>query len=59
METTNDELMARIQLLDAKVNILSTRMEQAMGAWFFIKLLASCAIGLTVLLSAVKAWLPT
>lgn len=56
METTNDELMARINVLEAKVDVLASHMDQAMGAWLFVKILASCAIGFTVILGFIKDW---
>lgn len=52
MPTTNDELATRLDILEAKVDRLTALMEQASGAWFFIKIISSLLIGLTVLYNA-------
>lgn len=56
METTNEDLMKRIDMLERKVDRITIRMEQAMGAWFFVKIMGSVAIGLTVLWNAAREW---
>lgn len=55
-QTTNTDLLIKINALEEKVDRISSIMEQAMGAWFFIKLMGSIAIGLAVLWSGVKDW---
>lgn len=56
METTNEDLLKRINMLELKVDLITVRMEQAMGAWFFVKIMGSVAIGITVLWNAVREW---
>lgn len=65
METTNKDLLDRLNALEVKmdrdntqleikVDRINIRMEQAMGAWFFIKILGSVAIGMTILWNAAR-----
>lgn len=53
---TNDDLAQRLDQLEAKMDSINTRMEQAMGAWFFIKILCSFALGLAVIGNIIKEW---
>lgn len=54
--TSNDDLMDRLDLLEEKVDKLTARMEQANGAWLFIKLLGSFALGIVLLWNGVHGW---
>lgn len=52
MEPTNSDILAQLADLRIKVDMLCDQFEQAKGAWWFIKLLASCAIGIAALYAA-------
>lgn len=65
--TTNKDLLDRINSLEAKMDRdnsklegqmdrINVRMEQAMGAWLFIKIMGSVAIGFTILWNFFKDW---
>lgn len=67
IETTNRDLLNKINALEAKVDRDNTRlevkvdqinirMEQALGVWLFLKILGSVAIGATILWNATKDW---
>lgn len=56
MGTTNEELASQIKILEAKVDMMASRMDQAMGAWFFVKLMASIAFGCVMAWSTLKSW---
>lgn len=55
-QTTNTDLLLKINALEAKVDKITTTMEQAMGAWFFVKLMASVAIGFAIVWNVVKEY---
>lgn len=48
--------MRRLEDLEHKVDTLCNKMEQANGAWFFIKLMASVGLGLVVLYNGIHSW---
>lgn len=49
----NDEVEARLAALEKKVDILIATMERALGAWVFIKIMASLSVGLAIISTAV------
>lgn len=53
---TNDDLAERLDQLETKMDRISNIMEQAMGAWFFVKLLCSFAIGAAMLSGLLRDW---
>ena len=55
METpTNLDLLKRIDELEAKMDRIVLKLEQANGAWLFVKILGSVALGGAVLWNAIK-----
>ena len=54
--TTNDELMERLNALESKVDDINELLTQLAGAWFFIKLVASVALGVALIFNNVKDW---
>lgn len=54
--TSNDDLMERLTMLEDKVDRLTARMEQANGAWFFIKIMGSIAVGIVVVWNGIQGW---
>lgn len=55
-EPTNADLMKRLVLLEDKMDTINQRMDQASGAWMFLKILASIALGVAVLWNAFAAY---
>lgn len=48
----------RLVNIERKVDQLTEHMQRALGAWLFIKVMASVAVGLTVLYAFVEAHNP-
>lgn len=57
MDPTNEELMTRLTRLENKVDDLSNIMKQAAGAWFFVKLMASVAVGIAIVFGTIQGWM--
>jgi hypothetical protein len=55
-QPTNGELLDRIERLEVKMDRMGAMLEQANGAWFFIKLISSIAIGFAVLWNEMHGW---
>lgn len=59
MDPTNGDLLERIESLEEKMDHMTAMLEQASGAWFFVKLLAAAAVSLTVVWhNLVRDWWP-
>lgn len=57
MDPSNSELLDRIEQLELKVDRITYLLEQASGAWFFVKLMSAIALGAAVLWhNLVKDW---
>jgi hypothetical protein len=54
---TNQDLLERMQEMESKIEKICTHLDQAMGAWFFVKILGSVAIGATILYNAIHGWI--
>lgn len=54
---TNSDLYDRLNVLEHKMNILMQKMEQATGAWTFIKILGSLALGIAVIWNSIASYL--
>lgn len=54
---TNQDLYERMNALEAKVDALSRMMEQATGAWTFIKIVGSIAFGIAVIWNSISNYL--
>jgi hypothetical protein len=50
---TNRMLLARLVLLEEKMDAINERLNQASGAWMFIKILGSMAAGLAIIYQAI------
>jgi len=48
-QITNKDLYDRMAHLERKMDAIQSRLEQATGAWTFIKILASITLGASVL----------
>lgn len=55
--TEEHKLIERIDSLEAKVDQILAKMEQAQGAWLFIKWVGGIAVGLAVIINATKEWI--
>jgi hypothetical protein len=55
-EPSNQELLERIEQLEVKMDRLTSMMEQASGAWFFVKLVASVVMGIAVAWNSLQGW---
>lgn len=53
---TNADLMERLDILERKTDIIFIRMEQATGAWTFVKILGSIVLGMAVLWNTVASF---
>jgi hypothetical protein len=53
---TESELIGRIDCLEEKVDRILAKMEQANGAWLFLKWIGSIAIGIAILANSIKTW---
>lgn len=53
---TNSDIVARLDELEAKVDHICALMEQANGAWFFVKLCSTIALGIAVIYNAIHSW---
>ena len=49
---TNKDLMERMEAMEKKMDSISQKMEQATGAWLFIKIIGSITIGMAVIWNA-------
>lgn len=57
MDPTNSDLLERIEQLETKMDHITYLLEQASGAWFFVKLMSGIALGVAVLWhNLVKDW---
>ena len=55
-QPTNKMLMTRLDSLESKVDVLHDTMTGIIGAYAFIKVLASLAVGLTIIWTGMKGW---
>lgn len=53
---SNEDLMDRINTLEDKVDMLCATMEQANGAWTFLKWVSTIALGLVVMWNGIAGW---
>jgi tetrahydromethanopterin S-methyltransferase subunit G len=53
---TNQELMERLNILENKVDVIFNKLDQATGAWTFIKIMGSIALGLAVMYNALASY---
>ena len=49
---TNKDILDRMEAMEKKMDSISQKMEQATGAWLFIKIIGSIAIGMAVIWNA-------
>jgi len=56
MEPTNQDLLDRIGTLEIKVDSIMTKLEQAAGAWLFVKWMGSIALGVAIFSDAIHNW---
>lgn len=56
MDASNEDILARIDALECKVDRLISKLEQASGVWTFIKWVAGVALGASVIAGAVHDW---
>lgn len=54
---TNKEIMARMDLLEGKLDNVILKLNQAMGAWMFVKVLCSVAFGIAVIYNSLQNYL--
>jgi tetrahydromethanopterin S-methyltransferase subunit G len=54
---TNQDLYERMNELENKVDIICAKMEQATGAWTFIKILCSVAFGIAVIWNSISTYM--
>lgn len=56
MEPTNRDLLDRMETLETKVDGIMTKLDQAAGAWLFVKWMGSIALGFAVFSDAIHNW---
>lgn len=56
METTNEDIMDRLDMMERKVDKICAKMEQANGAWTLLKWLGTLACGSVVFYNSVRDW---
>jgi hypothetical protein len=56
MEPTNQDLQAQIHELEAKVDTIIEKIDQARGAWLFAKWLGGVALGFAALSNYIHEW---
>ena len=49
---TNQDILERMEKMEIKMDHISQKMEQAAGAWLFIKIIGSIVIGMAVIWNA-------
>lgn len=54
--TTNEDLSDRLEQLESKVDAIYSKLDQAAGAWTFVKILCSLAAGLIVAWNTLHGW---
>lgn len=56
MQPTNQDLLERIDALECKVDSIMSKLDQAAGAWLFVKWMGSIALGLAIFSDAINKW---
>lgn len=56
MEPTNQDLLARIDALEDKVDTILRKMSEARGAWLFAKWMGGLALGFAAFSDYVHSW---
>ncbi len=56
MEPTNQDLLARIDALETKVDMVLQKMSEAKGAWLFAKWLGGIVLTLIAFSDNIRAW---
>ena len=56
MEPTNQDLLARIDALEEKVDMVLQKMSEARGAWLFAKWVGGLVLGFAALSGYVHDW---
>lgn len=54
--TTNGDLMERLNALEEKVDAIYSKLDQAAGAWTFVKIISSVILGFVVLYNGMHSW---
>jgi hypothetical protein len=52
---TNRMLLARLIVLEAKMDAINERLNQASGAWMFVKVCGSIAAGLAIIYQSIQS----
>ncbi len=54
---TNQMLLTRLIALEIKMDTMHDNVTQILGAWAFIRILGSVAVGIAIMWTAFKGWL--